>query len=141
MAPNNSRTLTYYASFLCANKRYLQSQKLYEKAINEVDNTQLGVTYLAYAFCQQTEGNNEEAKKLYKSAIEQNPTLSSAYLSLAKIYVDEKKYEIADNMLNNYLNLEVQNRTSLEIEIQIAQGLNEENREATAKLILNSLYQ
>jgi type IV pilus assembly protein PilF len=140
MAPNDSRTLTFYASFLCAKKRYMQSEKLYNKAINEVANTQLGVTYLSYASCQFSEGKSEEAKQSFKNAIEQNPTLSSAYLSLAKIYVDEKKYNKADNMLNNYLNLEVQNRTSLEIEVQIAQGLHEENREATAKLILNSLY-
>ena len=141
MSPNDSQTMTYYATFLCENKQYDKAKKFFQKAIKESDNTILGKTYLAYAICQQNEGKAEQAKTSYLKTIEQNPNLSFAYLALSEIYTDEKSYNQANTMLNKYLSLESTNKAALELEIKIAKGLKQPDREATARLMLRSLYQ
>jgi len=140
MAPEDARTLTYYAGFLCNTKRFTQAEKLYEKSLNLPGNIQLGQTYLSYAVCEKSQGNTDYAEKLFIKSLEQNSDIPFAWLSLAQIYTNQKKYDDANRMLIKYLEMTAQNQSSLMLEVEIAEGLKQDNRAATARLILESLY-
>ena len=70
----------------------------FRKAANEEDN--FAEAEYNIGVLEQKRGNTAEALKAYDKAIEMRPNMEAAYVSKAKILIDQGKTEEAENLLN-----------------------------------------
>ena len=139
--PKSYQALSYYAQFLCQQDQYDRAEILFRKSLALAANDGMGATYELYGVCtlRYTKDTNK-AIMLFRKALMLNPTLTSSYYLLAQTYYDEKRYDEANKMLDEYLSRVPVSKQSLELEMDIAEGLGKQDRVATIRLILDSKY-
>lgn len=139
--PKNYQALTYYAQFLCQQDQYDRAETLFRESLALPANDGMGATYELYGVCTLRYTNDiDKAIMLFRKALMLNPTLISSYYLLAQTYYDERRYEEANKMLNEYLSRATVSKQSLELEMKISEGLGKQDRVATIRLILDSKY-
>ena len=139
--PKSYQALSYYAQFLCQQDQYDRAETLFRKALALSTNDGMGATYELYGVCTlRYTKDTDKAIMLFRKALMLNPTLSSSYYLLAQTYYDERRYDEANKMLNEYLLRVSVSEQSLELEMKIAEGLGKQDRVATIRLILDSKY-
>lgn len=139
LAPDNTEALNQYAHFLCRQGDIEQSKRLFKRSLALLRNDQLGITYKLYALCLLKQKNAvDKAQSLFKKALKQNPGLSQPYLQLARIHTQKKQYDKANQMLKKYFDVARPTRQTLKLALQIAKHLNQKNKAATLRLLLNS---
>ncbi len=139
LAPDNAEVLNSYGVFLCKIKQYAQADHYFQKAIAEIDYTDVGVAYQNAGLCSIDAGKSKQAADYFIQAIRQNPKLATSHLKLAELRYAQQNYTQATLNLQQYHQLAQPTAESLQLAIQLAQQTGDQSEVASLTLQLQSL--
>lgn len=100
-APNSYRVINNLGMAYADKENYEQAEKLYTKAISLVSSNPVAYHNLANIY--RATGKIDLAVENYKMAISLDPKFSFSYNALVNLYLENKNYQEARNVLENYL--------------------------------------
>lgn len=86
-------------------KRYKDAIEAFEKAVANIFYTTPELAYNNMGYAYQSLGDYVSAERNYKEAISLNPSFSLSYTNLASLYITQKRYKEAENILMKYLSV------------------------------------
>lgn len=86
-------------------KRYKEAIGAFEKAVSNIFYTTPELAYNNMGYAYQALGDFNSAEKNFKEAISLNPSFSLSYTNLASLYLSQKRYKEAENVLLKYLSV------------------------------------
>jgi len=138
--PDFSQARNNFGAFLFEQERYEESieqlqaaaeDRFYRGRSSSFEN--LGVSYLRL-------DRLEEAEAAFTRAIELNPAQSRSLLELAYLRFDAQNYVSARDLYIRYMTVASQNARSLWLGIRIARRFNDQDAEASYKLMLRNIF-
>ncbi|BAJ01344.1 fimbrial biogenesis and twitching motility protein, putative [Shewanella violacea DSS12] len=116
-----------FGVFLCQQKKYEESEKVFLKAIKLPKYTRASASYENLGICSRKAGNLEKAQKYFRMALKYDPRRQVSLIELTEINVDTGDYLKARTQLLSYHRVIAESAESLTLGIKIEQGLNDLN--------------
>ena len=138
--PTDSSAQTNYGSFLCREGRVEEAEQRFLQALK---NSLYATPENAYAnagVCLHGAGQDEKAERYLRSALERNPKLPTALLTMAEIRYDAKKMLSARAYLQRYLEVGEQTPKVLWLGIRIERELGDRQAVASYAARLRSRF-
>lgn len=85
MAPNSGAILNNYGDFLCHQKKYAEANQYFLKAASDPNYLNTALAYENAGICALAAHHPNEAKKYFKIALEQDPSLKKAQVALINL--------------------------------------------------------
>ena len=85
LAPQSGAILNNYATFLCRQKKYQEANDYYLKAVSDLNYLNTALAYENAGICSVAANHTEEAKKYFKKALAQDPSLKGASEELSRL--------------------------------------------------------
>ncbi|GGI68016.1 type IV pilus biogenesis/stability protein PilW [Shewanella gelidii] len=114
-----------FGVFLCQQKKYEKSEKMFLAAINIPKYTRIGSSYENLGLCSKEAGHIEKARQYFEMALKYEPRRQSTLLELIDMEMDAQQYTMAKRQLERYHSVAQQSAQSLALAIEIEQGLND----------------
>ncbi len=137
--PKDSDAHNNYGSFLCAKNRIDESVAQFLAAIKNPLYITPSVAYMNAGLCSLRKPDAKAAEGYLRQALQLDPQLDQAAYQLAKIYYNDKRYQLARDALQNAI---VTNPTAeiLGLGILVEQQLGDKDAEASYTLQLRRKY-
>ena len=114
-----------FGVFLCQQKKYAESEKVFLKAIKLPQYTRSAASYENLGICSRKAGQLEKAQKYFWMALKYDPRRQVSLIELTEIDVDTGDYLKARTQLVRYHRVVAESAESLTLGITIEQGLND----------------
>ncbi len=102
VAPNDSSVSNNYGAFLCADKKYKEAFKYFDKALENPVYADRSKVFENIGICSEDQGNIKVARNNYVKAIKINPKLTTSLLAVALLDFDLGNIESAARYLKFY---------------------------------------
>ncbi|WP_253819542.1 type IV pilus biogenesis/stability protein PilW [Vibrio coralliilyticus] len=100
--PDNGQLLNDYGSFLCKQSRYQEANALFERAVVQPNYYYVADSYENAAFCALKADQQASAARYFERAIAHDPNRPQAILNLAKLEMNQGRYEAAQNRITQF---------------------------------------
>ncbi len=137
--PESSESHNNYGSFLCSRNRIDESINQFMLALNNPLYATPAFAYLNAGLCSLKKPDTRNAEIYLKKALEIQPLLHPAAYYLAKIYLERKQYNYANEAIQYSMTSNPDSKT-LWLGINIARGLGDKNAESSYALELKGKY-
>lgn len=139
-APTNSFALNNYGQFLCQQKRYADGEARFLEAVRNPLYETPEVALTNAGLCALAAGKAPQAETHLRAALERNPTIPPALLSLAQITCDRGDYVSAQRYLARYQEATTMTARALALGIRIERALGNRDRVASYELSLRNQF-
>jgi tetratricopeptide (TPR) repeat protein len=126
--PQNPVAYLYLATIYAQEKKYDSAERAYKKLLEIDSDNIIGMYYYARTLVQME--RPAEAEALFQKITVQGPEFEAAWLGLAALYEDQKKYDEAIGVYRSYLEI---NPARIGFRMKIAELLVKTNQEARAE--------
>lgn len=140
IAPHDGKTLNNYGVFLCSQGKYQQALAYFYKAVKDPAYVTTGQAYENAGLCAEQIPDTKTAESLFNRALQNDPSLATSNLEMAKILFDQKQYDKSVLYLKRYKMNAKPNSESLWLEIQLANMSGDQNTVASDVLLLKDKY-
>ena len=113
-----------FGVFLCEQKDYKRSEKMFLTAIEQPKYTRVASSYENLGLCSEAAGENEKAIKYYEKALQYAPRRTSSILAITKIKLKLHQHRDANEWLKRYHGIAFQSPESLMLGVDIAKKMN-----------------
>lgn len=117
--PTDSSAQTNYGSFLCREGRFEEAEQRFLQALKNSLYATPEIAYANAGICLHGAGQDEKAERYLRSALEFNPKLAPALLTMAQIKLGAQKPLSARAYFQRYLEVGQQNAAALWLGIRI----------------------
>ncbi|MBM7073724.1 type IV pilus biogenesis/stability protein PilW [Shewanella sp. OPT22] len=126
----HSRTATgdaynNFGVFLCEQKDYKRSEKMFLAAIEQPKYTRVASSYENLGLCSEEAKEYEKAIKYYEMALNYAPRRTTSIIAITKIKLKLHQYKDANEWLSRYHKIAFQSPESLLLGIDIAKKMND----------------
>jgi type IV pilus assembly protein PilF len=138
--PAFSAARTNYGSFLCQRNRIEEAEKSFIAAVRNplYDRPDLALANAGY--CMYRAGQMEKAEKYFRAALERNPRLPNALISMSDISMKKGNALSARAYLQRYVEVASHSPRSLALGIDIEKEMGDKNALASYTMLLRSKY-
>lgn len=140
MAKNKGESANNYGVFLCKQKQYTKATDYFQKAIGDPSYVRTAEVYENLGLCSMAQNNTAAAKDYFTKALRINPQLPNSLLQMAQISVTAKDWIAAQNYLTYYTTMGAKSPDAIWLQIQVAKGLGDKDKEMSLALQLKNLY-
>ncbi len=123
LSPKDSDINNNYGWFLCQTHREVQSIRHFLTAVANPLYSTPEKAYLNAGICSEKMGEQSNAEKYYRDALQIQPSIPQANLGLARIYFGEKQYGLARRYLSRYMLMGEPTAESLWLGVRIEHAL------------------
>lgn len=102
LAPGDPGTLNNFGIFLCGQKRYVEAQKMFQRAANTPRYAQPEGAFTNAGVCARQVPDLVAAEALFREALKLRPEYPEALQQLASLYFEQKDYLRARAFLQRY---------------------------------------
>ncbi|WP_076410775.1 type IV pilus biogenesis/stability protein PilW [Shewanella sp. UCD-KL12] len=114
-----------FGVFLCQQKKYAESEKVFLKAIKMPAYTRAAASYENLGICSRKAGQLQKAQEYFGMALRYDPRRQVSLIELTEIDVETGDYSNARAQLARYHRVVAESAESLTLGIKIEQGLND----------------
>ncbi|MGA0571068.1 type IV pilus biogenesis/stability protein PilW [Variovorax sp. VNK109] len=132
LAPRESDILHNYAWMLCQQRRFTESEQMFNQAVANPQYAGQAKTYMALGLCQLQAGRRAEAEKSLAHSYELNPGNPITGYHLSKLLYERKDLTRAQFYIRRLNNSELASAESLWLGVKVERTMG--NREAQAQL-------
>ncbi|WP_100656409.1 type IV pilus biogenesis/stability protein PilW [Alteromonas flava] len=125
--PRNPDIANSYGAFLCQQGRYDQAKKFFMQAVNSQTYANSAETYENIALCSLSQERPNEAIEYLQTALKHQPTRAKSLFLLAELQIDQEQYALAKQTLARYQRVARVSAETLWMQVQIAQGLDQQD--------------
>lgn len=129
-----------YGRYLMDVERYEEACGYFEKAATDFDYTRRPEALFMAGLCAAKTGNPKRKVAALEHAVNLNSRFTPALIELAEIYFDEREYERAKQMLDQYERLKKDTARSIWLGIRIERIFGNQDKEASYALRLKNLH-
>lgn len=119
--PKQGSSLNNYGVFLCKNEHYQKSLAYFSLAVADPNYLHIAGTYENAGLCAEQVPDMKKAEQFFLLALRNNPNLPNSMLELAKINLDNGKFQVAQEYLRRYNLLAKPTSESIWLDLQLAQ--------------------
>ncbi len=134
LEPKNPSALNNYGQFLCQQARFEEGQKRFQEAVKNPLNRVPESALTNAGICALQAKDQPSAEQHFRAALQVDPTLRPALLSMAQLSVDQGSFLQARGYYQRYLEVGPQNPHTLWLGIRIEHGMN--NQDSVASYVL-----
>ncbi len=124
VAPDDSSISNNYGAFLCADKKYKEAFKYFNKALENPVYADRSKVFENIGVCSENQGNIKIARENYIQAIKINPNLATSLLAVALLDFDTGNIKSAAKYLKYYNRVGRDTAASLWLGVLIAKKQN-----------------
>jgi len=138
--PGDSAAQNNYGRFLCVQGRYEEGEK---RLLRALKNTLYASPELAYAnagICAKSAGQPEKAERYFRRALELQPRIPVALMSMAELSFQRGRYLSSRAYLQRYLEVGDHTPESLWLGIRVEQALGDKNAVSSYAMLLKTQY-
>lgn len=133
--------LNNYGAMLYSQGRYKEAVEKFQRAVDDPNYEERGSAFSNLGLCYQALGQLDNAKKAFIRALRLKPDFQTASLELARIYYQQKRYDMAWNYFQQYQSRSRQpDAEALWLGIRLAASLNRKDDQSSYQLALQNLY-
>lgn len=140
LEPENSYIRNAYGTFLCKQERYAESVSEFESALANPLYRTPELAYTNAGICIGKMGELDRSESFLRKALETNPRFPVALLEMAKLDLDQKRYQSARDYVLRFSRVSGHTAESLWVGIQVARKLGDWDMASNYLLQLNSNY-
>lgn len=140
ITPKDPSLLNNYAVLLCDMKKYTESNRYFEKALDDPVYSGKAGIYENMARCAEGQNNLKRAEEYYLQALRLDPMLPNANLGMARMTFDMSLYTQSRQYLERYLERRKHNAQSLWLGILLERQAGNRNRVASYAMLLKGRY-
>ncbi|MBE8167799.1 MAG: type IV pilus biogenesis/stability protein PilW [Shewanella sp.] len=129
-----------FGVFLCQQKKFSQSEKMFLTAIDMPKYTRSASSYENLGLCSQEAKMLEKARQYFELALKYDSRRATSLLELTRVYFQLKQLPQAKSELERYHNVAFQTPESLSLAIDIELGLNNKTAAKTLALVLQAKF-
>ncbi|QSX29017.1 type IV pilus biogenesis/stability protein PilW [Shewanella cyperi] len=118
-------SMNNFGVFLCQQKEFDESEKMFLKAIEQPKYTRTAASYENLGICSRDAGHIEKARHYFDMALKYDPRRATSLLELAEMEAEGKDFAAAKTQLARYHNVAAESPQSLALGIKIERGLND----------------
>jgi type IV pilus assembly protein PilF len=138
--PANGDAQNNYGMLLCQSGRHAEGMEAFGRALQAPKYGQIAQTLVNGGLCLQQKGDMVGAEKFLIKALEQEPFMPAALYQLARVYHATGREGAAASRLAALHQQVAPNASSLELQLQISQGLGQPHEAAQAAQALRSRF-
>lgn len=138
--PADPAALNNYGLFLCRRERYKEAEEYFRQARENPRNKNPESAYYNAGQCLLLSGNLEEAEGSLRSALQLDPKLPGALISMAELSFKRDRPLAARGYLQRYLEVKSHTPRSLWLGIQVEQALGDKDTVSSYAMLLKSNY-
>ncbi len=138
--PGFSRARNNYGVFLYQNERYEEAYDQFLKVSRDISYDLRAQACVSLGLVAQKLGRTQDAEEAYQKALALNGRFAVAYLALANIYFDQKKYPEAKTMLSRYDSLSRPSAQSLWLAVRLENIFGDVDAEESRGLALKKMF-
>lgn len=142
LAPHAPSILNNYAIFLCEQKQFEESRKIFSKVLNNPVYANRANAYQSAAWCALSNDKLDMSESLYRKALVLNPNSSRSLLGMAKVNYKRGDYYFSWNYFERYYRSSIPDADALWLGINILNQLDDPdlNTLSSFELQLKSKY-
>ena len=125
--PTDSSSQNNFGRFLCKAGRYPEAESRFLQAVKNALYDRREVAFSNAGECSRNAGDNEKAEAYLRSALEIDPRMPSALLTMADLSLDQEKFMSARAYFQRYTEVGAATARSLWLGIQIECELGDQN--------------
>ncbi len=137
---SNSSTLNNYGQFLCQQKRFGEAEAMFLKAVENPLYETPEIALTNAGTCALRDLNTAKAAAYFRQALEQNPRLTNALVSMSQLSYEAESYLSARGYLQRYLELAPHNASTLWLGIKIERELGDRDTLSSYMLLLKNKF-
>ncbi len=130
LAPSEAMIWRNYAVFLCEERDYRAAQRAFDRAIAGYRGLQRGAIPEQAGLCALRADDDELAERRFRAALEEDPRAANALYQLARLMLRKEDPLRARAFLERLMAIHVQDRTVLELAIEIESALGDDEAAA-----------
>lgn len=138
--PADSAAQNNYGRFLCGQSRPDEAEQRFLQAAKNPLYDQPAIAYSNAGVCMKQAGNPEKAERYLRAALEINPRIPVALITMSEINFDRERYLPARAYLQRYLDVARRSARSLWLGVQIERKLGDKDTASSYALMLRSEY-
>lgn len=138
--PADPAALNNYGRFLCKRERYKEAEEHFRRARENPRNESPESAYHNAGQCFLLSGNLEKAEGYLRRALQIDPELPGALISMAELSFKRDRPLAARGYLQRYLEVKSHTPRSLWLGIQIEQALGDKDTVSSYSMLLKSNY-
>jgi len=137
---NNSSTLNNYGNFLCHQNRLEKAEKIFLRAAENplYESPEIAITNAG--LCLYNNQNKNDAEKYFRQALQLNPRVPQALISMCEISYNTQNYLSARAYLQRYQEVTRHTAKSLWLGIQIEEELGDKDAVSSYALLLKNSF-
>lgn len=140
VTPDDPSLLNNYAVLLCDLEKYADSQRYFEKALNDPVYSGKAGIYENMARCAESQNRLKQAEEYYLQALRLDPRLPNANLGMARMTFDMSLYPQSRQYLERFLARRKHNAQSLWLGILLERQAGNRNRVASYAMLLKGRF-
>ncbi len=138
--PADSAAQNNYGGFLCRHERYEEGEQRFLQAAKNPLYAQPEIAYANAGICMKRAGQLEKADRYLRAALETDPKIPLALLSMSEVSYQLERYLPARAYLQRYLDVSPHSPQSLWLGVQIERKLGDKNSASSYAMMLRSNY-
>ncbi len=139
-SPTNGLALNNYGQFLCQQKRYAEGQSRFLAAVKNPLYESPEIAYTNAGLCALDAGDAKAAEDHFRAALERNPNVPPALISLASLSLDRGDAVSAAQFFKRYSDDARQTPRSLALGIRIERALGHQDQVASYEVMLRNQF-
>ncbi|MGM0680101.1 MAG: tetratricopeptide repeat protein, partial [Pseudomonadota bacterium] len=140
ITPNDPSLLNNYAVLLCDMEKYAESDRYFDKALQDPVYSGKASIYENMAQCAESQNNLKRAEEYYLQALRLDPKLPTANLGMARLTFDMSLYTQSRKYLEQFLERRKHNAASLWLAILLERQTGNRNRVARYAILLKGQF-
>ncbi len=140
LAPKNPSALNNYGQFLCQQARFEEGQARFQEAVKNPLNRVPESALTNAGICALQAKDPATAEQHFRAALQVDPTLRPALLSMAQLSMDQGNFLQARGYYQRYLGVGPQNPRTLWLGIRIEHGMDDRDSVASYALQLKNKF-
>ena len=140
LSPTDSAAQTNYGSFLCRSGRYHEGEQRFLQALKNSLYERPELAYSNAGICVKTAGELDKAETYFRAALERNPKIPAALISMSELNVAKRQYLPARAYLQRYLEVARHSAKTLWLGVQIERELGDRRTEREYAMRLKTQY-
>ncbi len=140
LEPKNYSALNNYGQFLCQQTRFEEGQARFQEAIKNPLNRAPENALTNAGTCALQAKDRTGAEQHFRAALQIDPRLAPALLSMAQLSVDQENYLQARGYYQRYLEVGPQNPRTLWLGIRIEHGMDDQDSVSSYAMKLKNKF-
>jgi type IV pilus assembly protein PilF len=140
LAPDNSSLKNNYGVFLCEQKEFEQSKKLFLQVSKDPLYANKALLHENIGLCAKEKGDLKTAEQYFRKTLRERPNSPKSLLALAELSFDKQDYSNAKKYFYNYLKVSRHSAASLWLGILLEKYSGNTNRVKSYSILLKGKF-